>query len=48
MSSIFSLEKKVAVVTDGGSGIGRAVCELFASQGASVAIIELNQAAGVK
>jgi NAD(P)-dependent dehydrogenase (short-subunit alcohol dehydrogenase family) len=37
------LEDKVAVITGGDSGIGRAVAVLFAREGADVAIIYLNE-----
>ncbi len=40
---IFSLENKVAVVTGGASGIGLAITQLFAKQGATVHVIELNK-----
>ena len=40
---MFSLKNKKAVITGGGSGIGKAIAVLFASQGAEVHIIELSQ-----
>lgn len=40
----FSLKNKTAVITGGGSGIGRAICLTFAEQGAMVHILEYNAA----
>jgi len=40
---MFSLKDKSAVITGGGSGIGKAMALLFAKQGAAVHIIELNK-----
>jgi len=39
---MLNLTNKTAVITGGGSGIGKAIAMLFARQGASVHIIELN------
>jgi NAD(P)-dependent dehydrogenase (short-subunit alcohol dehydrogenase family) len=39
-------EGKVAVVTGGGSGIGRATCLRFAEEGAAVAVAEIDEARG--
>lgn len=43
---MFDLTNKKAVITGGGSGIGKAVATLFAKQGATTHIIELNTQAG--
>lgn len=39
---MFRLDNKIAVVTGGGSGIGKAISVLFAQQGARVCIIDIN------
>jgi len=40
---MFTLENKIAVITGGGSGIGKAIAIVFAKQGAIVHIIELGE-----
>jgi len=40
------LKNKVAVITGGGSGIGRATCERFAEEGAAIVIAERDEASG--
>ncbi len=42
---MFSLQNKIALVTGGGSGIGKAVAVLFAKQGADVYITDINKEA---
>ena len=44
LNQMFRLDKKVAIITGGGSGIGKAISKLFAQQGAKVYVLELNAA----
>lgn len=43
---IFSLKGKTAIITGGGSGIGKAISTTFAKQGAHVCILDFNAANG--
>ena len=40
---MFSLKNKTAIVTGGGSGIGKAICLLFAQAGARVYLLDIDE-----
>ena len=40
------LQGKIALITGGATGIGHAICEQLAADGASVAVIDINREAG--
>jgi NAD(P)-dependent dehydrogenase (short-subunit alcohol dehydrogenase family) len=42
------LENKVAIVTGGAAGIGRAICELFAAEGAKLMIGDIDESGGAE
>ena len=43
---MFELENKIAVITGGGSGIGKAISKLFATQGAKVYVLDMDEKGG--
>ncbi len=45
---MFRLDNKTAIVTGGGSGIGRAISAVFARQGATVYILDVDEKGGTE
>lgn len=45
---MFSLNNKTAIITGAGSGIGRAIAEVFGKQGALVHVVDLDEKGGAE
>lgn len=47
MNNLFELTGKTAIITGGGSGIGKAIATVFAKQGATTVILDVNSTAAL-
>lgn len=45
---VFNFNNKIIVVTGGASGIGQAISKAFAAQGATVAVVDLEESKAMK
>lgn len=43
---MFTLDNKIAIITGGGSGIGKAITTVFAKQGAQVYVLDMDETGG--
>jgi NAD(P)-dependent dehydrogenase (short-subunit alcohol dehydrogenase family) len=48
LDKVFSFNDKIIVVTGGASGIGEAISKAFAAQGATVAVVDLEESKAIK
>jgi len=48
LDKVFSFNNKIIVVTGGASGIGEAISKAFAAQGATVAVVDLEESKAIK
>jgi len=48
LDKVFSFNNKIIVVTGGASGIGEAISKAFAAQGATVAVVDLEEGKAMK
>jgi NAD(P)-dependent dehydrogenase (short-subunit alcohol dehydrogenase family) len=48
MKNLFELQGSVALVTGGGQGLGRAICEGLAAYGAQVCVVDINLGAALE
>ena len=42
------LENKSVIVTGGAAGIGRAICEVFAEEGARIVVADIDESGGAQ